>query len=154
MWVRRTCGARHQLRVAHSSSCFNWFGPGDQSRGQGEALSVKQMVDHAVARFGVDAGRVFVTGLSAGGAMTAVMLAAYPDVFRGGAVIAGIAYKCATTLVAGVLCLSQRQNRTPQQWGDLVRGAHPGYAGPRPDRGPCRATPFARTTVPRSRCTA
>ncbi|WP_204001175.1 extracellular catalytic domain type 1 short-chain-length polyhydroxyalkanoate depolymerase [Virgisporangium aurantiacum] len=116
----------------NSSSCFNWFEPGDQSRGQGEALSVKQMVDHAVANVGVDAGRVFVTGLSAGGAMTAVMLAAYPDVFRGGAVIAGIAYKCATTLTAGVLCLSQRQNRTPQQWGDLARGAFPGYAGRRP----------------------
>jgi poly(hydroxyalkanoate) depolymerase family esterase len=116
----------------NSSSCFNWFEPGDQSRGQGEALSVRQMVGHSVTQFGVDASRVFVTGLSAGGAMTAVMLAAYPDVFRGGAVIAGIAYKCATTLTAGVLCLSQRQNRTPQQWGDLVRGAFPGYTGTRP----------------------
>jgi feruloyl esterase len=117
----------------NSSSCFNWFEPGDQSRGQGEALSVRQMVAHAVANQGADAARVFVTGLSAGGAMTAVMLAAYPDVFRGGAVVAGLAYKCATTLTAGVLCLNQRQNRTPRQWGDLVRGAFPGYTGPRPD---------------------
>ncbi len=116
----------------NSSSCFNWFEPADQARGQGEALSVKQMVDHAVAHQSADPARVFVTGLSAGGAMTAVMLAAYPDVFRGGAVIAGLAYKCATTLTAGVLCLNQRQNRTPRQWGDLVRAAFPGFAGPRP----------------------
>src|SRR5689334_19451746 len=111
----------------NSSACFNWFEPGDIARGQGEALSVKQMVDYAVSNQAADPARVFVTGLSAGGAMTAVMLAAYPDAFRGGAVIAGLAYKCATTLTAGVLCLNQRQNRTPQQWGDLVRGAHPGY---------------------------
>lgn len=116
----------------NASACFNWFEPGDQRRGQGEPLSIKQMVDYAVTNYGVDRARVHVTGLSAGGAMTAVLLATYPDVFRGGAVIAGIAYKCGTDMVSGVLCMSQRQSRTPRQWGDLVRGGHPGYAGPWP----------------------
>ena len=121
-----------QVSANNMTSCFNWFQPGDQARGQGEALSVKQMVDYSVANHGVDRNRVFVTGLSAGGAMTAAMLATYPDVFAGGAVVAGIAYKCGTDQTSGVLCLSQRQNKTPQQWGDLVRGAFPGYPGPRP----------------------
>ena len=53
-------------------SCFNWYTAGDIGRGQGEALSIKQMVDYAVAHYGSDPRRVYVTGLSAGGAMTAV----------------------------------------------------------------------------------
>ena len=107
-------------------SCFNWFLTADISRGQGEALSIKQMVDYAVAHYGSDSHRVYVTGLSAGGAMTAVMLAAYPDVFAGGGVVAGLPYNC------GTVCQYQAQSKTPAQWGDLVRAADPGYSGPRP----------------------
>lgn len=107
-------------------TCFNWYQSGDIARGQGEALSIKQMVDYAVAHYGSDASRVFVTGLSAGGAMTAVMLAAYPDVFAGGAVIAGLPYNC------GTICQYSAQSKTPAQWGDLVRAANPGYSGPWP----------------------
>lgn len=121
-----------QSSANNQNSCFNWFEPGDQNRGQGEALSIKQMVDFAVTNYGVDRRRVFVTGLSAGGAMTAVMLATYPDVFAAGSVIAGIAYKCGTDLNSGVLCLSQKQNKTPPQWGDLVRNAFSGFTGPWP----------------------
>jgi poly(hydroxyalkanoate) depolymerase family esterase len=110
----------------NSLSCFNWFQSGDIARGQGEALSVKQMVDYAVAHYGSDASRVYVTGLSAGAAMTAVMLATYPDVFAGGAIIAGLPYNC------GTACQYQAQSKTPAQWGDLVRAADPGYAGPWP----------------------
>ncbi|WIN00839.1 PHB depolymerase family esterase [Actinoplanes oblitus] len=104
-------------------SCFNWFTAGDIGRGQGEALSIKQMVDYAIRTYGSDAKRVYVTGLSAGGAMTAVMLAAYPDVFAGGAVVAGLPYHC------GTICQYQAQSKTPKQWGDLVRAANAGYAG-------------------------
>lgn len=107
-------------------SCFNWFQAGDIARGQGEALSVKQMVDYAKTNYGTDASRVYVSGLSAGGAMTAVMLAAYPDVFQGGSVVAGIPYNCGTS------CQNMAVSKTPQQWGDLVRNANPGYAGPWP----------------------
>jgi len=115
-----------QTSANNALSCFNWFAAGDIRRGQGEALSIKQMVDFAVARYGSDPRRVYVTGLSAGGAMTAVMLAAYPDLFAGGAMIAGLPYDC------GTICQYQAQSRTPAQWGDLVRAANPGYAGPWP----------------------
>ncbi|MEU4424289.1 PHB depolymerase family esterase [Actinoplanes sp. NPDC024001] len=115
-----------QTSANNALSCFNWFTAGDIARGQGEALSVKQMVDHAIRTYGSDASRVYVTGLSAGGAMTAVMLAAYPDVFAGGAVVAGLPYNC------GTVCQYQAQSRTPKQWGDLVRAANPGYTGPWP----------------------
>jgi poly(hydroxyalkanoate) depolymerase family esterase len=90
------------------------------------------MVDYAVASYGVDPRRVYVTGLSAGGAMAAVMLATYPDVFTGGSVVAGLAYRCATDLSSASLCQYLATTKTPTQWGDLVRNTNPGYGGPWP----------------------
>lgn len=116
----------------NSSSCFNWFEVGDTARGQGEALSIRQMVDRMQADHGSDPARIYVTGLSAGGAMAAVMLAAYPDVFAGGAIVAGIPYRCATSMSGGFSCMNPGSNLTPAQWGDRVRNAHPGHAGPWP----------------------
>lgn len=116
----------------NANKCFNWFQTADIRRGQGEAASIRQMVAHAVSAYGADAGRVAVTGLSAGGAMTAVMLAAYPDVFEAGAVMAGLPYECATDVLAAFTCMSPGVDRTPQDWALRVRNAHPGYAGPWP----------------------
>lgn len=116
----------------NQNTCFNWFEPGDIARGQGEALSIKQMVDKMKADHSIDASRVFVTGLSAGGAMTHVMAAAYPDVFAGAAVFAGVPYKCATTMTDAFSCMSPGKDLTPTQWRDLVRGAFSSYAGAYP----------------------
>jgi poly(hydroxyalkanoate) depolymerase family esterase len=112
--------------------CFNWFEPGDIARGQGEALSIKQMVDKMKVDHSIDGRRVFVTGLSAGGAMTHVMAAAYPDVFAGAAVMAGVPYKCAGTMTEAFSCMSPGVDRTPTAWRDLVRNAYAGYTGPYP----------------------
>ncbi|GAA5191342.1 PHB depolymerase family esterase [Rugosimonospora acidiphila] len=121
-----------QSSANNATECFNWFQTSDYARGQGEALSIKQMVDYAVAHYGSDPHRVYVTGLSAGGAMTAVMLADYPDVFAGGAIIGGIPYACASDLTSGLTCQYGATSKTPAQWGNLVRGADPGYSGPWP----------------------
>lgn len=121
-----------QRTANNASSCFTWFEDGDAGRDRGEALSVRQMVAYAVAEQRLDPGRVFVSGLSAGGAMSAVMLAAYPDVFAGGSVVAGLPYRCARSLSQASLCQYVPPDRPPGQWGDLVRAAFPGYAGPRP----------------------
>lgn len=121
-----------QKSANNANTCFNWFETGDTARGQGEALSIKQMVDHARSSYGTAADRVYVSGLSAGGAMSAVMLAAYPDVFAAGSVIAGIPYRCATGMVNAFSCMSPGVDKTPAQWGDLVRNAYAGYSGPRP----------------------
>ncbi len=121
-----------QPRANNSSLCFNWFQTSDISRGQGEALSIKQMVDAMKASFSIDAARVFVTGMSAGGFMTTVMLATYPDVFAGGAINAGGAYACATSLLEASNCQRGQVSKTPQQWGDLVRSGSGGYGGPWP----------------------
>ncbi|MFH8499018.1 extracellular catalytic domain type 1 short-chain-length polyhydroxyalkanoate depolymerase [Streptomyces coeruleorubidus] len=109
----------------NANSCFNWFEPGDSARGQGEALSIKQMVDKAVSLYGSDTRRVHITGLSAGGAMTANMLAAYPDVFAGGAIASGLPARCANSVAAAYTCMYSPPDRSPAQWGDLVRSAAP-----------------------------
>lgn len=79
-----------QVRANHRNRCFNWYRPLDVGRGLGEAMSIRQMVRHASREFASDRRRVFIVGLSAGGAMAAAMLAAYPAVFAGGAVVAGM----------------------------------------------------------------
>ncbi|HVK21496.1 MAG TPA: PHB depolymerase family esterase [Actinokineospora sp.] len=118
-----------QKPANNANSCFNWFEPGDTARGSGEALSIRQMVDRM--RTDVGSASAYVTGLSAGGAMTAVMLATYPDVFAGGGVVAGIPYRCATTVSAAFNCMSPGVGLTPAQWGDKVRAAF-SHTGPRP----------------------
>lgn len=120
-----------QPSANNASSCFNWFENGDITRGQGEALSIKQMVDRMIADHGIAPSRVYITGLSAGGAMTAVMLATYPDVFAGGAIIAGIPHRCGVGQSAAFSCMNPGSNLTPAQWGDKVRAAS-SWTGPWP----------------------
>jgi feruloyl esterase len=74
---------------------------------------------------------VFVTGLSAGGAMTSVMLATYPEVFAAGAVIAGLPYGTATNVKEAFESMGQVRARSAREWGDLVRAASP-HKGPWP----------------------
>jgi feruloyl esterase len=112
-----------QQAANNPNNCFNWFQPGDTARGRGEAHSIRQMVEAMVVRHGIDRRRIFVTGLSAGGAMTSVMLATYPDVFAGGAVIAGLPYRSAHNVSEALDCMFQGTDREASAWGDLVRGA-------------------------------
>ena len=87
-----------QQRSNNAHRCFNWFEPEDTTRGAGEVLSIHQMVEKITIDHALDRRRIYITGLSAGGAMAAVMLATYPEVFAGGAIIAGLPYGCATTI--------------------------------------------------------
>ena len=74
--------------------CFRWYDRDHNRPGRGESASIRAMIDAVIDRHAVDPGRVFVLGLSAGGAMTSVLLANYPDRFAGGAVIAGTPFDC------------------------------------------------------------
>jgi poly(hydroxyalkanoate) depolymerase family esterase len=95
-----------QTRANNAMRCFNWYEAADNARGKGEAFSICAMIEAVVRREGLDRARVFVTGLSSGGAMAAVMMAAYPEMFAGGAIIAGLAYGSAR----GVLQAMDRMN--------------------------------------------
>jgi poly(hydroxyalkanoate) depolymerase family esterase len=112
-----------QQPANNPKNCFSWFLPGDIARGHGEALSIREMVEHAIATFAADRRKVFVTGLSAGGAMASVMLATYPEVFAGGAIIAGLPYGCASNVQQAFEAMFKEHAHAAQALGDRVRVA-------------------------------
>jgi poly(hydroxyalkanoate) depolymerase family esterase len=115
----------------NANGCFNWFNPEDAARDSGEACSIRQMITRMVGDVGIDPHRVFVTGISAGGAMTSVMLATYPEVFAGGAIIAGLPFGVATNVREALSGMFQSPSHPAGELGDLVRHAS-NHKGPWP----------------------
>jgi poly(hydroxyalkanoate) depolymerase family esterase len=120
-----------QSRANNPMLCFNWFSAADNRRGRGEAASIANMIAAMREAHDIDPERVFVTGLSAGGAMAGVMLATYPELFAGGAIIAGIAYGCASGAAQAFDCMGGRARDDAAELGRKVRRASP-HAGPWP----------------------
>jgi poly(hydroxyalkanoate) depolymerase family esterase len=110
---------------------FNWFETGDSQRGGGEPLSIRQMIKQVVDDHEIDPSRVFITGMSSGGAMTSVMLATYPEVFAGGAIIAGLPYRSADNLMEAIVRMNGYGSPSDSQLDALVRGASK-FTGPWP----------------------
>jgi poly(hydroxyalkanoate) depolymerase family esterase len=107
----------------NANTCFNWFNPEDIAHERGEAGSIRQMIKRMVDAHAIDPRRVFITGLSAGGAMTTVMLATYPEVFAAGAVIAGLPFGVASNVREALTGMRGGRARSGQELGDLVRKA-------------------------------
>ena len=123
--------APEQKAVNNPNTCFDWFNPDDITRGEGEAASIARMIQTMVETHRLDAARIFITGLSAGGAMAAVMLATYPEMFAGGAIIGGLPFGSAQNVRDALESMRGAPLRTPAQWGDTVRAASD-YKGPWP----------------------
>jgi poly(hydroxyalkanoate) depolymerase family esterase len=123
--------APDQKAANNPNGCFNWFAPDDHARGRGEAASIAQMIETLVKARKLDPRRIFITGLSAGGAMSSAMLAAYPELFAGGAIIAGLPFGAAANVYEALNAMRHVSDRPAAQWGDAVRGAS-GHAGPWP----------------------
>lgn len=120
-----------QQRANNPNLCWNWFQPDDVTAGRGEVESIRQMVLQITATHHLDARRVYITGLSAGGAMTAAMLATSPDLFAAGAIIAGLPFGAASGVMDAMTAMRQPRHHSGHVWGNLVRAASP-YRGPRP----------------------
>jgi poly(hydroxyalkanoate) depolymerase family esterase len=120
-----------QASMNNAQGCFNWFNPEDTARDSGEACSIRQMIARMVGDHKIDPQRIFVTGLSAGGAMTSVMLATYPEIFAGGAIIAGLPFGVATNVREALSGMFVSPSRPASELGDLVRNAS-NHKGPWP----------------------
>ncbi|MGW7046516.1 extracellular catalytic domain type 1 short-chain-length polyhydroxyalkanoate depolymerase [Streptomyces avermitilis] len=122
--------------VTRASKCFDVSSPQALRRGGGsDPVGIKSMVDWVTRTYDADPGRIFATGISSGAMMTNVLLGDYPDVFAAGAAFAGVPFGCFATTDGSEwnsACANGTVTHTPQEWGDLVRGAYPGYTGPRP----------------------
>jgi len=103
--------------------------------GGSDPVGIMSMVTYVIQSYGADANRVYVTGASSGAMMTNVLLGDYPDVFKAGAAFMGVPHSCFATTDGSMWnsqCANGQRIMTAQQWGDLARGAFPGYSGPRP----------------------
>ncbi len=120
-----------QQRGNNPNLCFNWFQPADARRGSGEALSIRQMIEAMVAAHSLDRKRIFITGLSAGGAMAAAMLASYPEVFAAGAIIAGLPCGIASTVPEAFDRMRGHGGQSERDLQRFLRGASD-HRGPWP----------------------
>jgi poly(hydroxyalkanoate) depolymerase family esterase len=121
--------------VTRSSKCFDVASQASLSGTGGDSVSIKSMVDHVIGNYGGDPNRIYATGVSSGAMMTNVLLGVYPEVFKAGSAYAGVPFTCFATTNGSEWnsdCATGTIDRTPQQWGDAVRNANPGYSGPWP----------------------
>ncbi len=122
--------------VTRASKCFDVSSPQALKRGGGsDPVGIKSMVDWVSRTYSADPARIFATGISSGAMMTNVLLGDYPDVFSAGAAFSGVPFGCFATTDGSEwnsACSGGTVTHTPQEWGDLVRAAYPGYTGPRP----------------------
>ena len=121
-----------QRRINNPEGCFRWYKRKHTRKGKGENASIKKMVDHMKLKYNIDSTRIFITGLSAGAAMSVIMMADYPETFNAGAIFAGGAYKAGNGMVTGVMALLGWRIKSAEKWGNIVRKQNPTYQGDYP----------------------
>ncbi|PLX02256.1 MAG: hypothetical protein C0594_12145, partial [Marinilabiliales bacterium] len=114
-----------QKRINNSSNCFNWFLEKDFSGKKGELESIRNMIYKAIDSFSVDTSRIFVYGLSAGGALSVALMANYPDFFQSGAVLAAGPYFSATGPVEALKTMRKPKKMLPCEWAAPVKAINP-----------------------------
>jgi poly(hydroxyalkanoate) depolymerase family esterase len=130
--------------ATRSGNCFDVSTAGALTHnGNSDPVGIVSMVQYVEQHNNGDASRVYVTGASSGGMMTNVLIGDYPDVFKAGAAFMGVPFACFAATAGdptnpanpagwNSACANGQVSQTPAAWGDLVRGAYPGYTGARP----------------------
>jgi poly(hydroxyalkanoate) depolymerase family esterase len=97
-----------QSQTANVSKCWNWFQAGHQRRDQGEPAIITGLVRELLLSYGLDAQRVYVGGLSAGGAMAVILGRAYPELFAAVGIHSGLPYAAAHDLPSAFAAMHKR----------------------------------------------
>jgi acetylxylan esterase len=130
--------------TTRNGNCFDVSTAGALTHnGNSDPVGIVSMVQNTIQRHNGDSSRVYVTGVSSGAMMTNVLLGDYPDVFKAGAAFMGVPHSCFATSAGDPTnpanqagwnntCANGQSIMTAQQWGNLARGAFPGFSGARP----------------------
>lgn len=124
-----------QAPRSNAHKCWNWFVPADQRRGEGEPALLAGMTRHVMQIRAIDAGRVFVAGLSAGGAMAAILAREYPDLFAAAGIHSGITPGVAHDVASAFTVMkggpgAAAAGRTPMSASMPLRTAAPAATAP------------------------
>ncbi|MBS1646072.1 MAG: PHB depolymerase family esterase [Bacteroidetes bacterium] len=123
-----------QQRVINNlERCFKWYKKKHINKESGENSSIKQMIEYMKKRYIIDTNKIYITGLSAGAAMSVVMMADYPSLFHSGAIFAGVPYKVATNLFTYPMVFFGKRIKSPEKWAEYVRKQNPSYLGKYPN---------------------
>jgi poly(hydroxyalkanoate) depolymerase family esterase len=121
-----------QRMINNPCRCFDFYRPKDINKNSGENLSVEQMVEYMISNYHTDSANIYITGLSAGAALSVVEMADYPQLFKAGAIFAGGAYRSATNIFNAWASMEGFISRSPQHWAELVHAQNPDYKGSYP----------------------
>lgn len=118
-----------QKIINNPALCFNWFKNKDIEKDKGESESIYEMISFAIKNYNIDGNRIYITGLSAGGFMSVVMISTHPELFQSATIFAGGAYKIAKSPFSAI---SEKEEAKQTELVANIKSQNPSYTGPFP----------------------